>query len=153
MSCLEMIESMGDLTGARVLDLGAGTGILGIAALRSGASYALLVDTDPRAVEASRRHAELNRVADRVDVVHGQLADVGGDMFDIAFANIHGDVLIPIAGRLVDSVRPGGRILLSGIAWEWTWPVRDAYERRGCRLMKRRFLEEFSTMLLVRPEG
>ncbi len=153
MSCLELMESMGDLCGVRVLDVGAGTGILGIAAVLCGASHAVLVDTDPRAVEASRLHAAINHVRDRVEVVHGQIADVSGDLFDVAFANIHGDVLISIAQRLVESVRPGGRIVLSGIAWEWGWPVREAYERRGCRLMKSRFLEEFSTILLARAEG
>ncbi len=149
-SCLELIETLPDVRGARILDLGAGTGILAMAALLLGASRALLIDNDARAAESCRLHAELNRVTDRVEVIHGELQDPTNELFDIALANIQADILVHVAPQLVRSVRPGGLFVLSGVVWELNWTVRDTWVQLGCDVLRNRFLDEYSTILARR---
>lgn len=149
-SCLELLEEVGDLRGARVLDLGAGTGILGIAALALGARCAVLVDPDPGAARAARRHCELNAVSDRAVVLEGELTDVDSADFDLAFANIQGPILMRVGKELVTKVKVGAPIILSGILWELNWDVRSYFERQGCEQLRNCFLEEYSSVLLRR---
>ncbi len=147
-SCLEIIETMPQLEGARVLDLGSGTGILAIAALKLGAKSALCLDIDPGAIETCQVNAAINDVADRVDHFCGTLDQCPETDFDLVLANIYGDILLLVADDLVAKAAPGTPLLLSGILWEYNFDVRNRYERLGCSIIKNRMLEEFSTVLL-----
>ena len=147
-SCLELLETLPDLPGARVLDLGSGTGILTLAALRLGAREALCVDIDPAAVAACRLACEQNGVEERVRHCCGTLEEVREGSFDLVLGNIYGDILLAVAPQLVAAARPGGRLLLSGILWQDNFDVRRRYEQLGCTVQKNRMLDEFSTVLL-----
>lgn len=149
-SCLEELEGLAGLGGAEVLDLGSGTGVLAIAALKLGAARAVCVDLDARAVETARRNAGLNGVGDRATHVLGTLADVPPGPYDLVLANLYADVLLPIAGELAQRVRPRGTLLLSGVDWEHAWDVRSRYEALGCSTLRVRMLEEYCTLLLKR---
>ncbi len=149
-SCLELMEDLPGLQGARILDLGSGTGILAIAALKLGASHAVCVDIEEKAVQTAMTNCSLNGLDDRVTHVIGTLADITDDQFDMVLANIYGDILLGIAGPLSAAVKPGGMLLLSGILWEYNFDVRHAYERQECTVVKNRLLDEFSTILLSR---
>lgn len=149
-SCIELLETLPGVQGAKVIDLGAGTGILAIAALALGAAHAVLIDNDVRAIESAARHGALNGVSDRVTLEHGELCSPRTERFDLALANIHGDILMQVAPLLVASVRPGGRFILSGIAWELNWAVRDTWHRLGCEVLRNRFLDDYTTILLER---
>jgi ribosomal protein L11 methyltransferase len=149
-SCLEMLAELEPLDGARVLDLGSGTGILSIAALGLGASSALCVDLDPRAVECARRNCLASGVSERVSHLAGELRDVPNARFDLVLANIHGDLLVELGRELVSRTRAGGWLLLSGIAWEQRFDVRLRYQRLGCELVRERMLEEYCTLLARR---
>jgi ribosomal protein L11 methyltransferase len=150
-SCLEILEGLPDLAGAEVLDLGSGTGILAIAAVLLGAASATCVDPDPRAVATAQRNGELNRCGDRLRHLNGTLDKVAPEhMFDLALGNLYGDILLAVAGDLAARVRPGGRLLLSGIAWELDWQVRRAFEALSCTVLLHRILSEYATVLLRR---
>jgi ribosomal protein L11 methyltransferase len=152
-SCVELIEELdarGALAGARVLDLGSGTGILGLAALLLGADHVVMVDVDPRAVAAAGRAVDANGLAARVTHVAGRVEDLDASRFDVAFANLQGDILLGVAEALAARVRPGGWLLLSGIVWELNWSVRQRYADLGCEAVRTRFLEEYSSVLLRR---
>ena len=149
-SCLELLESLRDLEGLTVLDLGSGTGILAVAARLLGARWAVLIDSDPRAVEAARQHLQLNAVADRAELFEGELGSVAGRRFDLLLCNLHGDILLGVGPELVARAAPGARLILSGILWEHNWDVRELYGRLGCELVSNRFLDEYSTLLLRR---
>jgi ribosomal protein L11 methyltransferase len=149
-SCLEILETLAGLEGASVLDFGAGTGILAVAALSIGARRAVLVDNDARAVEAAREHCALNGVRDRALVVHGEIDDVPDTAFDLVLANVHGDILVRIAPQLVTRARTGARLVLSGILWEHNWDVRVRYERLACVVLRNHFLQEYSSILMRR---
>ena len=147
-SCLEVLEGLPGLGGARMLDLGSGTGILALAALRLGASQAVCVDVDPGAVATARRNAELNGLSDRVSHVAGELTQVQESGFDLVVANLYADLLITLAPELLRRVRPGGMLLLGGILWEHAFQVRHTYETLGCTTLDHRVLEEYCTLLL-----
>lgn len=151
-SCLETLETLPELAGARLLDVGSGTAILAIGALLLGAAEAVAVDISPDAVASARRNCEANGVAERVRHLTGSLESVPGKNFDLIVANIYGDLLLDFADGMVRRVRPGGLLLLSGILWEYNFEVRQAFERRGCKVLKNRMLEQFSTVLLQKKE-
>lgn len=147
-SCLEMLEQLSTMSGARILDLGSGTGILAIAALKLGAAHAVCLDIDARAVETAKDNCLLNGFAGRVTHVTGTLEAVTAGDFDLILANIYGDILLDLAFPLTRKLRTGGRLMLSGILWEYNYDVRQAYQNQGCRVVKNRLLEEFSSILL-----
>jgi ribosomal protein L11 methyltransferase len=147
-SCLEILEELPQVQGARVLDLGSGTGILAIGALHLGAAQAVCIDINPDAVRTCRVNCEHNGVNERVTHVTGSLDFTKERDFDLILANIYGDLLVDFAPDLVSRARTGGLLLLSGILWEYNFEVRQLYEKLGCRVLKNRLLNEFSSVLL-----
>ena len=115
--CLAGVEALADrgvLDGARLLDVGCGSGILSIAALRLGAATALGLDTDPIAIEATLANARRNRLVRRLRARDGSLPS-GEPGFDVVLANLIAGLLVTLAPALHDELRPGGSILASGI--------------------------------------
>jgi len=97
----------------RVLDFGCGSGILAIAALKLGAATVWGVDIDPQALWASRENAARNQVADGLATALPD--DLPEQDYDLLLANILANPLIELAPRLAELLRPGGRLVLSGI--------------------------------------
>jgi ribosomal protein L11 methyltransferase len=151
-SCLEILATLPNLAEARVLDLGSGTGILAMAALKLGARSALCVDLDPVAVSTCRLNCKGNGLDGRVEHLCGTLEQAPADRFDLILANLHGDILLRVAEGLVARAGPGATLLLSGILYEDDFQVRRCYEQLGCTVVRHRMLEEFTTLLLSRPE-
>jgi ribosomal protein L11 methyltransferase len=110
--CLEWLESL-DLHGKSVLDVGCGSGILAIAALKLGAAHAVGIDNDPQALIASHDNAGRNEVADRLQVFMPETAPDA--QYDIVVANILASALDALADSIAVRVRPGGLLALSGI--------------------------------------
>ena len=114
--CLEWLEGLardGRLRGRSVLDVGCGSGILAIAALRLGAAHAQGVDNDPQALAASADNAQRNEVAERLSVFMPDTAPDGHH--DVVVANILASALDELAASIAARVRPGGLLALSGI--------------------------------------
>jgi ribosomal protein L11 methyltransferase len=129
-SCLVLMERYADTTRKeRFLDLGTGTGLLAIAAVKLGYRNVTAVDTDPLSIEAVTRNRELNHVAD-IDLMRGSIADVHGT-FDVIAANIISGVLVQSAPDISSSLSPGGIAILSGILAEQADEVITAYEHSG----------------------
>jgi ribosomal protein L11 methyltransferase len=100
--------------GERVLDVGCGSGVLGLGALRLGASSAVGVDIDPPSIDATRRNAGLNGFEDRMRATLAPLSQVEGT-FDVVVANIGWAPLLELAPDLLTRVGPGGWLAVSGI--------------------------------------
>ncbi len=110
--CLEWLDGA-TLQGRTVLDVGCGSGVLAIAALRLGARSALAVDIDPQALIATRENAARNAVEAQITV---RAAEVGlGPAADVVLANILAEPLIALAPRLGAATRRGGSLVLSGL--------------------------------------
>jgi ribosomal protein L11 methyltransferase len=150
-SCLEILEMLeADVKSASVLDLGSGTGILAIAALKLGAANALCIEIDPTAAELGASNGQLNGVAGQLDHHTGQLADVAECHYDLVLANLYSDILLDNAAELVSQTRPAGFLLLSGILWEDSFTIRTRFVDLGCKVVKLRMMEEYCTVLLSR---
>ncbi len=105
--------------GDRVLDMGTGTGILAIAALRLGAGDALGIDIDPWCYDNALENARLNAVSDRLEIRIGSTEQIPPDArYDLILANINRNILLDMAGTLTGYLAPGGILMLSGILEE-----------------------------------
>jgi ribosomal protein L11 methyltransferase len=130
--CLRILGEI-DLRGARVLDAGSGTGLLGVAACMLGASSALGFDIDERSPEAGRDLAAANGVADRCEFRRGDFSvlDDQVEPFDVVLANIYSDVLQVHAFDLAQRLSPSGCAVFSGCPERHRDRVQRALEAAG----------------------
>jgi ribosomal protein L11 methyltransferase len=139
--CLVALEALADgpgsLDGARVLDVGCGSGILSIAAARLGAREVVALDVDPIAVEATIANARRNRLAGRIDTRQGSLPS-GAGPFDLVLANLIASLLVQLAPLLAEELRTGGRLLASGIFLDREAVVVEACKAAGLETVARR---------------
>jgi ribosomal protein L11 methyltransferase len=122
--CLEWLDSAG-LTGLSVIDYGCGSGILAIAAARLGAKYVLAVDHDPQAITATRDNAERNGVTHLIRA--SQPEALPDNHVDLLLANILAGPLVNLAPLFARRLKPGGRLVLSGILKDQEQELREAY--------------------------
>jgi ribosomal protein L11 methyltransferase len=123
--CLEWLDGV-PLDGRTVLDYGCGSGILAIAAAKLGARKVWAVDIDPQALLASDDNADENGVEDRIELA-GPAALPETLTVDVLLANILAGVLVRLASEFSRRVRPGGRLVLSGILEPHVEAVREAF--------------------------
>ncbi|QNU61618.1 50S ribosomal protein L11 methyltransferase [Vreelandella titanicae] len=132
--CLEWLDELavtGHLAQQTVLDVGCGSGILAIAALKLGASHADATDIDPQALQASRDNAERNGIAESdLNLYYPEQLSDGGD-YPIVTANILAGPLVELAPMIAGHVAPGGRIALSGVLANQANEVYEAYAAQG----------------------
>ena len=150
LAALEELADRGRLASARVLDVGCGSGILAIAAVRLGAASAFGVDTDPIAIEATTANARRNGIARRVHAAAGSLPS-GERPFPVVLANLIASVLVALADQLVAELEPGGVLLASGIFVDREGAVRDALEAAGLRVTQRWAEGEWVALEASRP--
>ena len=112
--CLETLDSMVK-GGERVLDIGTGSGILAIAALKLGAAVAEGVDIDPVAVRTAGENAALNGVQDKLTVLVGDLSDKASGKYDIITANIVANAILSLAPAVPGLMAEGATFIASGI--------------------------------------
>lgn len=154
--CLEGIERWADaglLAGPRLLDVGCGSGILGIAAALLGAREVVGLDTDPIAVEATEANARRNAVARRLRARCGSLPSGTPGGFDLVAANLIASVLVALAAGLRDELRPGGRLIASGIFVDREGEVRDSFAGAGLRIVGRWGEGDWVALEAERPAG
>lgn len=141
--CMEGVEQY-VRPGDRVLDLGTGSGILAIAALRLGAAQAYGCDIDPKAADVAAENASYNGIGDEFRVFAGdiiqdsQLQAALKGQYQLVLANIVADVIIPLCDVAGDYLAPGGRFLTSGILEARAEEVTEALKRNGFTILERR---------------
>jgi len=123
--CLEWLDAR-DLGGQTVIDYGCGSGVLAIAAALQGAARVIGVDHDPQALIATRENAERNGVAERIEAYMPE--NFSSIKADLVVANILAGPLIELAPRMMDCLRPGAPLLLSGILESQSDEVTAAYQ-------------------------
>jgi ribosomal protein L11 methyltransferase len=131
--CIEVLEDiLGVEPVASLLDVGTGSGILALAALKMGIPQAVGLDVDVDALEIAAENARLNDLADRLQLVHGGLDNVSG-LWPLVVANVLAAPLIQMMPLLVRRVESHGRMILSGIPRSVESEVRNRYEHLGMR--------------------
>ena len=145
--CLELLQTIEPIP-ARALDVGSGSGILALAALRLGASHVVARDTDPLAVEATAANAERNGFGGRVGAELGTLPEVAAERFELVLANLVAAVLVELAPRLAAHLAAGGTLLASGIIEPRADEVIGAMGRAGLAVRHRRDDGEWVSLAL-----
>ena len=127
----------------KILDVGCGSGILGMLALKFGAAYSVGTDLDPCAIEATYENMEVNGIPkERYEVMIGNIIDdrqtqdkVGYACYDIVVANILADVLVELTPVIVNQLKPGGIYITSGIIDDKEQTVVDAVKAAGLEVL------------------
>lgn len=156
--CLELLEQVVSPDDA-VLDMGCGSGILSIAALKLGARRAVGVDIEQNAAATAARNASANGVGgDRYRTLWGDALadpalykDIGGK-YDVIAANIVADVILSMKALFYDKLRPGGRLVVSGIIGARANEVLAALEQQGFVSSWRLELNDWVAAALAKPE-
>lgn len=131
--CVELLQKY--ITPESVcIDVGCGSGILGISAVKLGAKFAYLTDIDAVAVESAKHNAELNNVSDKVVIARSDLLEDSSLKGDIMLANITADILERLAPSIPKNLASGGTLILSGIINEKRSRVIEVYEAQGLKL-------------------
>ena len=152
-SCIEAAEDF--FAGAAapskvsVLDVGTGSGILAIAALKLGARKAFGIDVDPDAARESLANADTNRVADRYAATDRPLTGREG-LFDLVFANILAQTLIVLAPSIAATVAPRGHLITSGILQDHEPEVVKKFKSLGFDVISARHDESWATISFER---
>ena len=141
----------------KVLDVGCGSGILSIVALKLGASEVVGTDLDPDCMTSTHENFEVNHLDSRLGTFYvGNLIDdvelqekVGTEEYDIVVANILADVIIPIAGIVDRFLKPGGVFISSGIIYMKEEEVKDAINNNSnlqlSKVVNHRFIRQSHT--------
>lgn len=147
--------------GAQILDVGCGSGILGMLALKFGAGHSLGTDLDPCAIDATHENMEANGIeASQYEVMIGNLIDdkavqdkVGYEKYDIVAANILADVLVPMTPVVVPAMKPGGIYITSGIIEEKESVVTEAVKKAGLEVLEVNHQGEWVSVTARKPEN
>lgn len=157
--CLELIEQYMQ-PGARVLDMGCGSGILSIAALKLGAAWAMAVDIDQNAANTAVRNAKINGFdAETFTALAGnvtenqELDQAVGAGYDLILANIVADVIIAMRALFFQKLRPGGQLIVSGIIDARADETAQALCDAGFTVEERREKRGWVALRLTKPNG
>lgn len=141
--CLELM----DVEGKDVIDVGCGSGILGIAAKICGAKSVYMCDIDAQAVEFATKNAELNNVVatiEKADLLEGE------QQVDFIFANITADILMRFSKSIGKHLRENGTIVLSGIIDTRLDEVIQCYQSAGYQIVERMAIDDWRALKLKR---
>lgn len=144
--CLQLMQNL-DLTDKQVFDVGCGSGILGIAALKLGAKHCYFADIDPDAMRNMRENAELNGVTS-YSARTAALLDGCDVVADVMLANITADVLKMLCATIDGHIAKGGYLIISGIIAERHEEVLDAFLAKGFTLVSDAAMKDWRAYLL-----
>jgi ribosomal protein L11 methyltransferase len=149
--CLNWMESL-PVANKPVLDVGAGSGILSIAAILVGADHVDAVEIDDVAGRALQENLDMNDVSDQVSVFVGDFGAGAGPQgtYDIVIANIISSILMKLATPLANAMAPDGKLLLSGVIDRHIEDVRETFRAEGLTVLEERQIGDWFALLLER---
>jgi ribosomal protein L11 methyltransferase len=137
--------------GQSLFDVGTGSGILAIAAMRVGASPIDAVDIEPMSVRVAKGNLDLNDAGNQITLDVGSADWAGGKSYDVVVANIIARVLISIADDLKAATKPGGLLLLSGIIEPKETETRERFDALGFEMLERNQIEDWISLAYRLP--
>ncbi|MDE6274110.1 MAG: 50S ribosomal protein L11 methyltransferase [Clostridiales bacterium] len=146
--CLELLQNYVN-EGSVCIDVGCGSGILGIAAAKLGAKTCYLTDIDTIAVESAKHNCQKNGVSENVIVAHSNLLDNADIKGDVVFANITAEVLSLLAPSIPKNLKRDGVLILSGIIESRLSLVKEAYGAVGLHAIKEQKKGEWYALVLT----
>ncbi|MCB0212562.1 MAG: 50S ribosomal protein L11 methyltransferase [Anaerolineae bacterium] len=150
--CLKIFEGM-DLHGQELFDVGTGSGVLSIAALKSGATFARAVDVDDVAVRVAAENFERNGLMDHVETAVGSATENGGRQWPLVVANILAHILIEIMPGLAAALSPDGRLILSGMIADQETDVTRAAQAHQLAIVERYSHEDWVALIARRASN
>lgn len=144
---LELEEQL--RAGDHVLDVGTGTGVLAIAALKLGADSVDAVDIEPVSIRAAKENRDRNGVQDDLRLAVGSVGanEPFSGTYDLILANIIARILIELRDGLVAHLAPGGTLILSGIIDTKEELVRECFSAQGLKLARRSHIEDWVALV------
>lgn len=142
--------------GEQIVDVGAGSAILAMAAVKLGAKSAIGVEIDEVAADCAKEYVELNQLTDRIDIVTGTLADLPQEnrrAIDLVLANLDRQTVLSLAEDLASVVFGGARVLVSGILVEQESEIVERFSNLGLVCADRRDDEGWVVMQFLKPES
>lgn len=133
--CISLMQDF-SFTGKEVIDVGCGSGILGITSVKLGAKRVIMADFDPQAVISGKRNAELNGVSQFCDIRRGDLLSGIDLQADFIIANITADILKRLSLEITKNLKRGGGLILSGLIHSRVDEVIECYTAKGFLLQK-----------------
>ncbi|MFC2135084.1 50S ribosomal protein L11 methyltransferase [Bacteroidota bacterium] len=133
--------------GDKVLDVGSGTGVLAIGAVKFGAGSALGIDNDEWCELNGSENIELNKVHDKVEIRLAEIDDIDETGFDLVLANINKHILLSINEKLKQKIKPGGRLILSGLLADDEEDIKKSYQPTGFKLLEKTKLDEWIALV------
>ena len=131
----------------KVLDVGSGSGILSIAAIKLGAASAIAIDNDEWCYDNAWENAELNVVVNKIDIKTGEINGVEEKDFDLIIANIQKNVLLKIADEISKRVKPNGKIILSGLLAKDEKGINEKYGELGFEMISKNQMDEWIALV------
>lgn len=144
--CIQAIEKYVK-QGDEIADIGTGSGILAITAVKFGATHAVAIDNDPLVIDVAQDNAQVNGVYNKIDFSCAT-ADMLSEQFDFVCANILHNVLAEIMGDLKNIMKPQGYMVLSGILDEKKDVVLEAIEQQGLKLIETLSQEQWVALVV-----
>lgn len=146
--------------GAQILDVGCGSGILGMLALKFGAAHSVGTDLDPCAIDATHENMKANGIReDQYEVMIGNIIDdkevqdkAGYEKYDIVAANILADVLVPLTPVILHQLKKGGIYITSGIIDDKEETVTEAVRAAGMEILEVHHQGEWVSVTARKPE-
>jgi ribosomal protein L11 methyltransferase len=136
--------------GMKILDVGSGTGILSIAALKLGASYALAVDNDEVCYANCLENYKINDIEESIKIINGSINDINEEDFDIVAANIQKNILILIAEDIYNKVKSNGIVILAGVLNKDESEIINHYHLLGFKLLESVSMDEWIAVVMAR---
>jgi ribosomal protein L11 methyltransferase len=136
----------------RVLDVGSGTAVLAIAAVKLGAEYAVALDNDEWCYLNGNENTALNDVSNKVNVKLGELKDLEEDNFDLILANINKPILLDIKELIAKKLNSKGIVILSGLLITDEEDIVKAYNSVGLKVIFKTTMNEWMGLVLEREQ-
>ena len=135
------------IPGARILDVGSGSGILAIASIKLGARRAIAIDIDEWCYDNAFENSKLNNVNDSIEVRQGEIMDIKESGFDLILANIQKNILLEIAPEIYSRLKLGGIVILSGLLDYDEADIKTDFSALGLSFLETKTLDSWIALV------